>query len=108
MYYHSKWLFFVVFYAAAGILYHLIDKQVILQGFMSNFVLGATAVFVLIISSMWALAFVITAIIKLLYLLTCRICKLQKKDIVPKTFWIIFTGSSFAAAFAVFLKVIQY
>jgi hypothetical protein len=108
MYYYSKWLFFIIFYAISAGLYYLIDKQVILKGFMANFFLGAGIVFGLILLAAFAAAFVLAMAVKYFYLITCAVCKIEKKEIMPKTFWTMFSALSFVIAFIVFWKSIQY
>lgn len=108
MFYNYKPIFFIILYAMCAALYYFVNKQVVLTGFMSGFLLGSALLYgaILLISFLMSLlAFFIS---KYCYVAGCGIFKIKPKQMLPLTFWMIFTILSYAAVFTIFLKMIEY
>ncbi|MCL1971693.1 MAG: hypothetical protein FWG57_01740 [Endomicrobia bacterium] len=108
MFYNYKIVFFLILYGMCAALYHFINKQVILMGLMSGFLLGSAIVYGLIIIASFIAALLIAFVSKYCYLAGCGICRIKPKQMLPQTFWMIFTVLSYAAVFIIFLKMIKY
>jgi len=108
MFYDKKQLFFVILYVMSIGLYYLINKQLILTGFMSGPVLGSFLIFVFITAVCFLASVAIGIVVKYVYAGWCGICKAQPKQMLAHTSWTIFTVLCYAAVFIIFLKMIEY
>ena len=108
MFYNYKIVFFLILYGMCAVLYFFINRQVILTGFMSGFMLGSAIIYGLIILASFITAFLIAFVSKYCYMAGCGIFRIKPKDMLTQTFWMIFTVASYAAVFIIFLKMIEY
>lgn len=108
MFFNKKWLFFMLLYIMSVILYYFINKQLILTGIMSGYLLGSAAVFAVIVAVCFLVAMIISIITKYLYNAGCSLCKVQPKAMLISTCWWIFTFLCYAVVFVIFLKMIEY
>ena len=108
MFYKSKYLFFVILYCMCACLYYFINKQVILTGFMSGFILGSFVIYitVLFFSFLFALLFSIAG--KYVYAFYSGLRGKGKKAFFFKLFWTVFTILCYMIVFIVFFKMIEY
>jgi len=108
MFYYSKWLFFIMFYAISAALYWLVDKHLLFKDLPGEFFWGAGIVFCVIVLASYITAVLISVPVKYLYMAACRVFGIEEKSIARKMFWIVFTFSTYLIAFIIFLKAIQY
>ncbi|MCL2145229.1 MAG: hypothetical protein FWH43_07055 [Endomicrobia bacterium] len=108
MFYNYKTVFFVILYGLCAGLYYFINLQVILTGFMSGFLLGSAVIYGVIVLISFIIAILTSLVSKYCYLAGCGLFKIKPGQMLPRTFWMIFTVLSYAAVFIIFLKMIEY
>jgi hypothetical protein len=91
-----------------AVLYFFVNKQLILTGFMSGFLLGSAILYGVVILVSFFMALLAAFISKYCYAAGCGICKIKPKQMLPQTCWTVFTALSYAAVFIIFLKMIEY
>lgn len=108
MFYNRKYVFFAVLYCMCACLYFFINKQIILTGFMSGFLLGSFIVYGAVVVFSFLAALLVFFASKYCYAAGCGICRAKPKRIQPRICWTVFTILSYAAVFIIFLKMIEY
>jgi hypothetical protein len=79
-----------------------------LTGFIAGFLLGSLILYGVIILISFLTSLLAALFSKYCYIVGCGICKIKPGQMLPQTCWTIFTILSYAAAFIIFLKMIEY
>ena len=109
MFYNKKYIFFVILYALSFVLYHFINKQIMLtaKNTAADFIYPLI-IFAAIILVSFLSALLISLLYKYSYALLCKMFKLKQRELAFKIFWALFTAFCYIVAAAVFFQTTQY
>jgi hypothetical protein len=75
---------------------------------MSGFMLGSFVLYAIIILVSFLISLLAALVSKYCYIAGCGIFRIKPRRMLPQTCWTIFTVLSYASAFIIFLKMIEY